>query len=715
MPEVSAQPADNGQRKPTHTPENMNAKLAVDLPSLADVVDAAPVGVLIVAADGKIKFVNAVLEKMFGYPSGQMVGTALETLLPEALRHQHQQLRDQFMQQQGSREMGAGLELKAQHADGHLFPVEIGIGILDGGEPRHAIAFVMDLSLRQRLEQRFRRLMESMPFGLLMTDERGQIVMTNPELESIFAYPSGSLIGQSVELLVPERLRAQHAGFREAFAHNPGTRKMGSGRELVARRSNGIEFPAEIALTPLLDDGRKMMLAAISDITLRKGLENTLRRQSLYDSLTQLPNRNLFFDRLEQACIGYSRHQIGFSVLMMDLNRFKEVNDNLGHHVGDVVLCEVGQRLAVVMRKSDTFARLGGDEFAVVLHGTNVAEDALQLAYKMIEAMRTPVLADGHALSIGISIGVALCPLHGQDQTTLLAHADQAMYQSKRSLKAVVVADNEQAPPHLLTQLVSNEIGLALQRQELVMHYQPKVDLRTGELIGVEALVRWQRPGIGMVGPIEFVPAIEESALLEPFTFATLDLVLQELRHLLDNGQGLPVAVNLSARMLEYDNLEDKVIERLQHYDIPPGYLTLEITETALVVNPLHARRAIDRLAQYGVKFSIDDFGAGFTSFKYLKTFRIAEIKMDKEFVSEITPGSFDATLISSIAAFCNGLNIRMVAEGIENATSGALLQTLGCYVGQGYFIARPMPMTQLLEWQQARGATACPAPPSVA
>lgn len=693
----------------------MNDNLSLDMPSLADIVDAAPVGVLIVAADGTIAFVNAVLEKMFGHLSSQMVGQPLEMLLPEASRHQHQQLRSQFLQQRASRVMGSGLALQGQHADGHAFPVEIGIGVLGSGDHLHAIAFVMDLSLRQRLEQRFRRLMESMPFGLLMTDERGQIVMTNPELDHMFGYDPGGLIGQSVEVLVPERLRSHHAAFREAFARNPGARKMGSGRELVARRSNGIEFPAEIALTPLLDDGRQMMLAAISDITLRKGLENTLRRQSLYDSLTNLPNRNLFFDRLEQACIGYSRNQTGFAVLMMDLNRFKEVNDNLGHHIGDIVLREVGQRLALVMRKSDTFARLGGDEFAVVLHGTDSTDDAVQLANKMIEAMRCPVLVETHALSIGVSIGVALCPTHGHDQTTLLAYADQAMYQSKRSLKGVVVADTEQGRPHLLTQLVSNEIGLALQRRELTMHYQPKVDLRSGELIGLEALIRWQRPGIGLVGPMEFVPAIEESALLESFTFATLDMVLQQLRTLLDQAQGIPIAVNLSARMLEYDNLEDKVIERLQHYDIPPGYLTLEITETALVVNPLQARRAIDRLAQYGVKFSIDDFGAGFTSFKYLKTFRIAEIKMDKEFVSEMTPGSFDATLIGSIASFCKGLKIRMVAEGIENASSCALLQSLGCFIGQGYFIARPMPLAQLLVWQQTRTVTTYPTPPSTA
>ena len=389
----------------------MLPNLPIELPSLFDIVDTAPVGVVIVTSNGKIAFVNTVLEKMFGYSSGQMVGHSLEMLVPADLRQKHEQLREQFLQKQVSRLMG--LELKAQHADGHLFPVEIGVGLLGGGENHHAIAFVIDISVRQRLEQHFRRVMESMPFGLLMTDERGKIVMTNPELDTIFGYEPGSLIGQTVEVLVPERLRSHHTGFREAFARNPGARKMGSGRELIARRSNGVEFPAEIALTPLLDDDRQMVLAAISDISLRKGLENTLRRQSLYDGLTQLPNRNLFFDRLEQACIGYSRHQIGFSVLMMDLNRFKEVNDNLGHHIGDVVLREVGQRLAVVMRKSDTIARLGGDEFAVLLHGTNSATDATQLAEKMVEAMRSPVLVDEHALSIGISMGIALCPTHG--------------------------------------------------------------------------------------------------------------------------------------------------------------------------------------------------------------------------------------------------------------------------------------------------------------
>lgn len=681
----------------------MNANIPIDLPSLSDIVDVAPVGVLIVSPEGRVSFVNSIMEKMFGYEQSQILGQPMEMLLPLSQRDKHAQLRSNFLQQGKSRAMGAGLQLTAQHADGHVFPVEIGISILGSGEQTHAIAFVIDISTRQRLEERFRRVMESMPFGLLIADERGKIVLANPELDSIFGCVSGSLIGQSVELLVPERLRGHHVAFRESFARNPSTRKMGSGRELMAQRSNGIEFPAEIALTPLLDDGQKMVLVAISDISLRKGLENTLRRQSLYDSLTQLPNRNLFFDRIEQACIGYNRNRTGFAVLMMDLNRFKEVNDNLGHHIGDIVLREIGQRLAVVMRKSDTLARLGGDEFAVLLQGLATVEDACLLAQKIVDALRSPVMVAEHALSVGISIGIALCPTHGLDQTTLLAHADQAMYQSKRSLKAVVIADTSQNQPHQMPQVISREIEQALERNELEMYYQPKVDLCSGELLGVEALVRWNRPGIGIVGPMDFVPAVEESALLESFTFATIEMVLRQLRILLDSGNGLPVAVNLSARMLEYDTLEDKIIELLQQYDIPLGYLTLEITETALVINPLQARRAIDQLRKYGVKFSIDDFGAGFTSFKYLKTFQIAEIKMDKEFITEITPGSFDAMLVRSIASFCSGLHIRMVAEGIENAATSDLLLQLGCNIGQGYHIARPMPIEQFLQFQQIR------------
>lgn len=671
-----------------------------EIPDLTGIVDAAPICIALCNSEGQICFVNTVLEKTFGYHTDELVGQSVEMLVPESSRTKHVASRNKFLTEQRSRLMGNGRALRALHADGHEFHVEIGITTMESKKNVYAIAFIIDVSERYKKEQSIRQLMESMPFGLVLTDEHGTIVMTNAELDRIFGYERNTLLDSPIEILVPERLRNAHVGFRAAFTKIKQSRKMGYGRELMAVRKNGLEFPAEIALTPLNDDGKIRLLAAVTDVSKRKQLESTLRRQSLYDSLTSLPNRNLFFDRLDQACLKFARQKTGFALLMIDLNRFKEVNDTLGHPVGDIVLNEVGRRLSLVLRKSDSLARLGGDEFSAILHDIENAEDAVAIAEKMIEALHPPVLAGQHALSVGASIGVALCPEHGISQANLIAHADYAMYQSKRTMSSVVVDGSPEETSLAPVQAIVTEIESALQRREMVFFYQPKINLIDGTLLGLEALIRWQRPGAGIISPIEFIPVIEESSLLEKFTFTSLEMAVSQLNEFQLEGTPIGIAVNLSARMLEHPHLESRLIELLKRFKIQPNLLTLEITETALVINPMKARSTIEILEQYGVQFSIDDFGSGFTSFKYMKTFRIAEIKMDQEFVTALVRNSFDACLIESIASFCKGLNIRLVAEGIESESDQAILLELGCNIGQGYHIARPMPIEEFKLWR---------------
>ena len=671
---------------------------ALEFPSF---IEATPMAVLVSDSSGKVCFVNTQLESTFGYKAQELLGQTVEILIPHSSRAQHVNQRKHFIKERKSRLVSSGRTLKALHADGHEFYVQIGITTIGDKENTYTAAFIIDVSEKHSQDQRIRQMMESMPFGLLLTDESGTIIMTNAELDQIFGYERNSLIGSTVECLIPERLRKGHTNTRKAFSKKPEPRKMGSGRDLVAVRRNGLEFPAEISLSPLNDNGEVRMLAVISDITRRKQLESTLRHQSCYDSLTNLPNRNLFLDRLDQACIKQARHNTGFALLMIDLDRFKEVNDSLGHPVGDIVLNEVGQRFEQVLRKSDSIARIGGDEFSAVLHNISETEDAILLAEKLIESLRSPVMADTHALSVGASIGIALCPQHGTDKNTLIAHADFAMYQAKRGVHSVVV-DN--TPPEQVPapqQAIATEIEGALERKELVFYYQPKVNLRDGTLIGVEALIRWERPNMGVINPIKFIPAIEESSVLEKFTFTTLEMAFYQANVFQQEGNPLKVAVNLSARMLEHPRLVDTVSDLLKKYDIQPNLIALEITETALVINPIKARNTIEAIEKYGVTFSIDDFGAGFTSFKYLKNFHFDEIKIDQEFITALQLESFDASLVQSIAGFCKGLNIRLVAEGIETEFVLQLLLKLGCQFGQGYHIARPMPIDEFNVWRK--------------
>jgi len=429
--------------------------------------------------------------------------------------------------------------------------------------------------------------------------------------------------------------------------------------------------------------------------------ERELRRRSLYDSLTDMPNRNLFFDRLEQACGNTQRYQVPFAVMMMDLDRFKEVNDTLGHAAGDQVLLQVGKRLLAACRHSDTISRLAGDEFAAICLGINTPEAAMMVAKKVLLALKPPIIVEGRALSVGISIGIALCPKHDTQPGALMAVADKAMYQAKSGLKKIVCAGltGEAKPAYLPPQALLSELEHAIEQREFVMYYQPKINLETHQILGAEALMRWRHPSGVIVEPDHFIPVIETSNLLGKFTLMSIELVLEQVAEWRGRGLELHVALNISAKMLEDPHLARHLQQRLEKFAIPPELLTLEITETAIILNPEAARKVAEEITAIGVQLSIDDFGAGFTSFTYLREFSIPEIKIDKNFIMELKRDSFGASLVKCVSAFCESEGIRLVAEGVEQRESWALLCELGCQIGQGYSIAKPASAFDFEAW----------------
>ena len=429
--------------------------------------------------------------------------------------------------------------------------------------------------------------------------------------------------------------------------------------------------------------------------------EQLLRRRSLYDSLTELPNRDLFFDRLDQACANNLRYEIPFAVLMMDLDHFKEVNDTLGHAAGDEVLQQIGKRLLGVCRQSDTFSRLAGDEFAAICLGINDMETAAIVAEKILAIVNGPMIIDGKVLSIGISIGIALCPQQASTPAALMALADAAMYQAKSGLSKIVRATTgtDAKPETVPAQALLNELEQAIDRREFVMYYQPKLNLETYKVVGVEALMRWITPTGGVVVPDKFIPIIEPSNLLHKFTMMSIELVLSQMADWAQRGIMLDVALNISAKMLEDANLAGHFRKRLAQFNVHADMLTLEITETAIIQNPDAARTVIADLTEAGIKLSIDDFGAGFTSFAHLQDFSIPEIKIDKDYIIGLKENSFGASLVKSISVFCKSEGIRLVAEGVEHRESWQLLRELGCTIGQGYSIARPAPVAEFETW----------------
>lgn len=431
--------------------------------------------------------------------------------------------------------------------------------------------------------------------------------------------------------------------------------------------------------------------------------EQALIHRSLHDPLTDLPNRNLFFDRMEYQCAQLRRDATPFAVMMIDLDRFKQVNDEFGHMVGDELLVEVGRRLQRNMREVDTVARLGGDEFAVLLPGVASLDVAESMGRKLVAALEESVSVGCGLVSVGASLGVVVAPQHGREVSTLISRADHAMYRAKRKLDKVVLYDDlEPGSTSIMDRLVLlGEVELAIERGAMHWHLQPKVDLHTREVIGFEALARWQHARFGPVAPDVFIPAIEGSKLIWPFTLATVDAVLRHIKRLGPDFARTSFAVNVSARVLQHPDLVDALLERLRAADVDPSRLVIELTETALISNAGQARSVLDRLASHGVDLAIDDFGAGFTSFGYLRDFRVREIKIDKSYILNLTERSFDQSLVTCLAVFCRMQGLRLVAEGVESDACWQRLLELGCTCGQGYGIGRPMSVDALDAWMR--------------
>ena len=430
-------------------------------------------------------------------------------------------------------------------------------------------------------------------------------------------------------------------------------------------------------------------------LLLINGYQRRLVRQALHDSLTGLPNRELFADRVGQAIRTADRELRPAALLLLDLDRFKEVNDTLGHHHGDLLLIQVGQRLGEALREADTVARLGGDEFAVLLPGAT-AEGAGAVAGKLRVALQQPLSVAGVALDLDASIGIAVYPEHGSDAAELLQHADVAMYLCKQAHVGFFVYDpamDEHSPARLA---LLGGLRRALDRGELVLHYQPKAELATGQIHGVEALVRWQHPEHGLLAPGEFIPLAERTGLIHPLTHWVLGAALNQAAEWQRASFRLSVAVNISTRSLLDPTFPDQVASQLAARQVSADRLILEITESAVMADPARALEVLGRLHRLGVGLAVDDFGTGYSSMAYLKELPIDELKIDRSFVGQMATSPSDAVIVGSTIDLGHNLGLRVVAEGVETQHAWQELSALGCDLAQGYYLGRPMPAAEL-------------------
>lgn len=441
---------------------------------------------------------------------------------------------------------------------------------------------------------------------------------------------------------------------------------------------------------------RTYQLQELLEEVKRKNRE--LQRVALHDSLTELPNRALFNDRLQYSISRATRDKQQFAVMIMDLDRFKEINDVQGHLIGDRVLREVAQRLTVALADNGTVARLGGDEFALIVHAVD-REACCRIANNIQTALSPPIVTESASLTIGSSIGIALYPEHGEDDITLLRNADVAMYQAKQAGIGFVMFDIEESKRRSSRLRLIRDLDITIQDQKLTLHYQPIIDIGNKTLLRVEALARWMHPERGFISPDDFIALAEHNGLIVPLTIWVIDTALAQLAQWHQSGHRFGLAVNLSTRNFLDPRLPEKVDAALQHWKIDPHWLSLEVTESITMSDPDRAMEIIRRIDDLGVKISIDDFGTGYSSLAYLKRLPVDEIKIDRSFVVDMDTDHDNAIIVKSTLELAHTLGLKVVAEGIETERVLHMLEALKCDMAQGYFISKPKPSDELTRW----------------
>ena len=437
------------------------------------------------------------------------------------------------------------------------------------------------------------------------------------------------------------------------------------------------------------------------------GANVQLQKMALHDSLTGLANRTLIMDRLKYGISQAKRYTRQVSIIMMDLDRFKEINDTLGHYIGDQLLVEIAARLSAALRESDTVGRLGGDEFAIVLPDAAV-ESAVLVAAKITRALEAPLTLEGNTLSISGSLGIATYPDHGDNEINLLKFSDVAMYAAKRTNSGYCVYDaRTDSHNHKRLAFVS-ELRECVTESQFELHYQPQIDMTTGRIRRVEALARWPHATQGMIPPDIFIPELEKTGLIKAFTFWALDTALGQWANWRKNNifVGTTMSVNLSMHNLSDPGLPAQLADLLTKWNIDANSLMLEITESSIMRDPDQVIRTLLGIRQTGVKFSIDDFGTGYSSLTYLKQLPVSELKIDKSFVMEMTTNENDSMIVLSTIYLAHNLGLEVVAEGVENKETFNALCDLKCDIAQGYHISKPLPADQLAEFAKARELT---------
>ena len=547
--------------------------------------------------------------------------------------------------------------------------------------------------------ERIRAVLDNVADGIVTVDERLIIRSYNPAAERLFGYAAEEIIGKEFGELIAEPYRTELRPQLRSYVKPQKREALLGTHEADGQRKGGATFPMEFNVGRL-GPGR-LVIGSLRDVSERKAETEALQYRALHDALTGLPNRTFLRERLEEAVRAGEREMKPSAVLLMDMDGFKGVNDSLGHQAGDQLLQQVAARMRAVLRKADMVARYGGDEFAVVPWGATDVPRAVLIAEKILQAIEQPFTIGGAPVSVSLSVGIAVYPQHGEDADALMRRADVAMYAAKRAKSGYsVYAAGQEADSPAGIPLIG-KLRYAIDQFELLLHYQPIVSASDGSTAKVEALVRWGHPSHGLLPPDDFIPSAEQSDLIKPLTAWVLNEALGQVHAWAKAGIETGVSVNLSARNLLDHELPDAVEELLRTWQVAPEKLSLEITERSIIAS--EAEDTLARLHNLGVQISVDDFGTGYSSLAYLKRLPVNEIKIDKSFVQDMVTNWDGAAIVRSTIDLGHNLGLKVVAEGVEDEPTAALLREYGCDYIQGYHISRPVAAAPLGPWLRAR------------
>ncbi|MDP3702031.1 MAG: EAL domain-containing protein [Hylemonella sp.] len=669
--------------------------------NLAMAVEASNTGLWTWDIQDRSVYLSPIWKAQLGYRGEELASTPrawVSLLHPDERERVVARLRE-FVQTTTASSRVYKDQYRLRHRDGSYrwFLVRGELQVDAHGRAQRMSGAHVDVSEAHRADERFRLAVEVTPNPMIMSDEQHRIVLANTQASRLLGYSTQELIGQSVQILIPQTLRDKHAVHMHSFAHETPNWRMGLGRDLHARHKDGHEVPIEISLTTLHTSEGRFVLASIVDLQEKQESDRHIHRLAHYDVLTELPNRLLLRDRVAQAISAARRDHTRIGVLFMDLDHFKNINDTLGHRIGDLLLLDISKRLRALMREHDTVSRIGGDEFVVLLPNTN-ADGAVHVAGKLLAGIAQPCAIEQHELMVTPSIGIAMYPDDGEDFDTLSQRADTAMYRAKQDGRNVYRFFTQEMQRHTSRALeLENALRHALKRDELFLHYQPQLDLSSGRIVGVEALLRWRHPELGMVSPVEFIPIAESSGQITDIGTWVLRTATTQLSIWL--AQGLPamtVSVNLSAVQFRRSDLPELVARTLAEVSLPAQLLELELTESVAMLEPETAISVIDQLHALGVGMAIDDFGTGYSSLSYLKQFKISRLKIDRSFVSDINPEDPDNAIVNAVIRMAQSLGFRTIAEGVETEAQRGYLHLQGCDEIQGYLISRPVPAEEI-------------------